>query len=339
LNLTDVNLYDYDLPKNLIAKYPLLNQEDSKLLVYYKDSKRIVHSTFKNLLDFIPKNTNLFFNDTKVVKARIFGKKSSGGKIELLLNKPIEKFKFNVFIRGKIKEETILFFENKVSAKVLKLCEDGSRIVEFFKENFKLDFSTLIKELEQIGHVPLPPYIDREDTKEDEINYQTIFAKKYGAVAAPTASLHITKNLLNGLKQNFRIYFLTLHVGAGTFKSVEAQNILEHKMHSEYFEIDKKVANVIDKNEKILAIGTTVARTIEYYNKTKKLNGLANIFINPLNPPKKTKYLLTNFHLPKSTLIMLVAGFIGVEETKRIYDEAIKKKYRFFSYGDGMLIL
>jgi len=339
LDLTDVNLYNYDLPKELIAKYPLPNQEDSKLLVYSKDSKKIIHSTFKNLIKFIPKNAKIFFNDTKVIKARIFGKKESGGKIELLLNKPIENYKFNVFIKGKVKKNTKIFFDNDLKAVVLELCEDGSRIVEFLKNNKKFDFSTLIKELEQIGHIPLPPYINRKDEKEDEKTYQTIFARKYGAVAAPTASLHITKNLLDQLKQNFEINFLTLHIGAGTFKSVEVKNILKHKMHSEYFEIDSKIANIIDKNSEILAIGTTVARTIEYYNQTKKLNGFANIFLHPLNPPKKVKYLLTNFHLPKSTLIMLVAGFIGVEETKRIYNEAIEKKYRFFSYGDGMIII
>jgi len=339
MDLTNIDLYDYDLPKELIAKYPLPNQEDSRLLVYCKNSKKIIHSTFKDLLNFIPKNAILFFNDTKVIKARIYGKKITGGKIELLLNKPIEKYEFNVFIKGKVKKDTIIFFENKLSAKVLELCNDGSRIVEFFKDDKKLDFSNLINELNQIGHIPLPPYINRDDEKEDEKNYQTIFAKKYGAVAAPTASLHITKNLFNQLKQNFEINFLTLHVGAGTFKPVEVNNILKHKMHSEYFEIDSKVADIIDKNDEILAVGTTVTRTIEYYNKTKKLNGFADIFINPLNPPKKVRYLITNFHLPKSTLIMLVAGFIGIDETKRIYNEAINKKYRFFSYGDGMMII
>jgi S-adenosylmethionine:tRNA ribosyltransferase-isomerase len=338
MQLTDINNYDYDLPKELIAKYPLANQEYSKLLVYNKHTKKIIHSTFKDLIKFIPPNAKIFFNDTKVIKARIFGKKETGGKIELLLNKPITQYQFNVLIKGKVKLNQKLIFQN-LQAIVIDLLADGSRIVEFYKNNIKLSFDDLIQVLNQIGHIPLPPYIQRQDTKTDEQTYQTIFAKKYGAVAAPTASLHITSNLLHQLKTNFDVNFLTLHVGAGTFKPVEVDNILQHKMHSEYYEIDKQVANIIDNNQEILAVGTTVTRTIEYYHQTKLLKGEANIFINPINKPKKVKYLITNFHLPKSTLIMLVAGFIGIDETKRIYQEAIRHKYRFFSYGDGMMII
>jgi S-adenosylmethionine:tRNA ribosyltransferase-isomerase len=185
----------------------------------------------------------------------------------------------------------------------------------------------------------LPPYLKRDDEESDNINYQTLFAENYGAVAAPTASLHFTPELLENLKENFNTNYLTLHVGAGTFKPVESENILDHPMHSEYYKIPLNSKDILDSNKKILAVGTTVTRTIEFYNDTKKLNGEANLFLNPINQPKRVNYLLTNFHLPKSTLIMLVASFIGLEETMNLYHEAIQKNYRFFSYGDAMLII
>jgi len=331
--------YDYDLPSELIATYPISPASDAKLLVYNRQTKQITHTTFNNLLDFIPQNTKIFFNDTKVIKARIFGKKSTGGKIELLLNKPFVNDSFLVYIRGKVKQNSILQFDNNLESKVIELLDDGSRIVEFYKDNKKLNFLEVVEVLNTIGHIPLPPYLKRDDTKEDETTYQTLWANKYGAVAAPTASLHFTSELLDELKNKFDTYYLTLHVGAGTFKPVESENILEHPMHSEYYEISTKALDSINSKNKILAVGTTVTRTIEYYNDTKKPTGEANLFLNPLNKPKRVDYLLTNFHLPKSTLIMLVASFIGLEATLRVYKTAIKEKYRFFSYGDGMLIV
>jgi len=334
-----VESYDYDLPKNLIAKYPISPRDMAKLIVYDRKKDKIIHTTFKNILDFT-NGSAFIFNDTKVIKARVFGVKETGGKIELLLNRPIED-KFLVYIRGKVKKGTKLFFDKGLIAEVEELLEDGSRIVSFKLkvENGEwkiLDFLELVNILEKIGHVPLPPYIKRSDEEIDEKEYQTIFAKKEGAVAAPTASLHFTDELLNKIKEK---YFLTLHVGAGTFKPVEVEDIREHKMHSEFYEIPKDTAKVIESDKEIVAVGTTVTRTIEYYVRTKKLKGECDLFLNPLNPPVRVNHLLTNFHLPKSTLIMLVASFIGREKTLEIYNEAIRKNYRFYSYGDAMLII
>jgi S-adenosylmethionine:tRNA ribosyltransferase-isomerase len=339
LDPSKTNSYDYDLPKELIASYPVDPPTSAKLLVYNKTNKSITHTTFKNLLEFIPKDTNIFFNDTKVIKARIYGHKETGGKVELLFNKPHINDTFIVFIRGKVQVGYMLTFDNDLTVKVLELNDDGSRVVEFYQNKKKLNFLSLVEVLNEIGHLPLPHYMNREDDASDTKNYQTLFAKKYGAVAAPTASLHFDKALLENLKAKWNTYYLTLHVGAGTFKPVEAEDILDHPMHSEVYEIAKDTKEILDSDAKVLAVGTTVTRTIEYYNDTKLISGEANLFLNPLNQPKKVDYLMTNFHLPKSTLIMLVASFVGLEETLRIYKEAVDQKYRFFSYGDGMLII
>ena len=333
--------YDYSLPKELIATYPVTPAADAKLLVYNRATKEIIHTTYNNLLDYIPSNTNIFFNDTKVIKARIFGhKEQTGGKIELLFNKPYINDTFLVYMRGRVKVNAIIVFENNLSVKIIELLEEGSRVVEFYQDNKKLNFLELVEILNKIGHLPLPPYLHREDEKSDEITYQTLFAKNYGAVAAPTASLHFTPELLEELKNKFDTYYLTLHVGAGTFKPVETDDILSHPMHSEYYDIKENTIDILNNSDKkVLAVGTTVTRTLEFYNDTNQKSGEANLFLNPINKPKKVDYLLTNFHLPKSTLIMLVASFIGLEETLRVYNTAIENKYRFFSYGDGMLII
>jgi S-adenosylmethionine:tRNA ribosyltransferase-isomerase len=331
--------YDYSLPKELIATYPVDPPDSAKLLVYDRSTNNITHSTYKDLLKFIPEDTTIFLNDTKVIKARIFGKKQSGGKIEILLNKPMLNDRFLCYIRGKVKIDTILEFENDLSSKVIELNSDGSRLVEFYKNNKKIDFLNLIEILNQIGHIPLPPYINREDQKSDDKNYQTLFAKNYGAVAAPTASLHFTPKLLSDLEKNFQVAHLTLHVGAGTFKPVESEDILKHPMHSEYFEISQSAKKLIDNSRSILAVGTTVTRTLEYYTRTKKTSGECDLFLNPSNTPQIVNHLLTNFHLPKSTLIMLIASFVGLEKTLELYEIAIQNNYRFYSYGDGMLII
>ncbi|WP_024790099.1 tRNA preQ1(34) S-adenosylmethionine ribosyltransferase-isomerase QueA [Lebetimonas sp. JH292] len=334
-----VSSYDYKLPEGLIAKYPASPRDLAKLLVYDRKKDKIIHTVFKNILDFTGEST-FIFNNTKVIKARIFGKKESGGKIELLLNRPY-KNGYLVYIRGKVKAGSKLYFDNGLMAEVKELLEDGSRIVSFKlkveSEKCKaLDFLELINILEKIGHVPLPPYIKREDEQIDELEYQSIFAKKEGAVAAPTASLHFTDELLKKIKEK---YFLTLHVGAGTFKPVEVKDIRKHKMHSEFYEIPECTAKILDSNKEIVAVGTTVTRTVEYYAREKKLSGECDLFLHPQNPPIRVNHLLTNFHLPKSTLIMLVASFIGRIKTLEIYKEAIEKKYRFYSYGDAMLII
>ena len=331
--------YDYNLPEELIATYPAHPADSAKLLVYDRATQKITHTTFKSLLQYVPETCEIFFNDTKVIKARIFGKKETGGKIELLFNKPLPNNQYLVYMRGKVLVGNIITFDEGLSIEVLKLQEDGTRIVKFFKENKELDFLTLVEILNTIGHLPLPPYIKREDQKSDDTDYQTLFAKNYGAVAAPTASLHFTPELLEDLKNRHHTNYLTLHVGAGTFKPVESDDILDHPMHSEFYDIPQNSQEVLQSDKKVLAVGTTVTRTIEFYNDTKESNGEANLFLNPLNKPKRVDYLLTNFHLPKSTLIMLVASFVGINKTMEIYEEAIRENYRFFSYGDGMLIL
>ncbi|MGB5917688.1 tRNA preQ1(34) S-adenosylmethionine ribosyltransferase-isomerase QueA [Arcobacter sp.] len=333
--------YDYFLPKELIASKPLYPADSARLLVYDRNSDTITHTTYKHLLDFLPENLDIFLNDTKVIKARIYGKKDSGGKTELLFNKPLFMNRYQVMIKGKVQKETKLFFDEDLSAEVFELNnENGTRTVKFFKDNKELDFLSLIDILNKIGHLPLPHYMNREDEKEDEKDYQTLFAKNYGAVAAPTASLHFTDELLAKLHDKHNINYLTLHVGAGTFKPVDTEDILNHPMHSEYFEISRESLEALkQKDNKTLAVGTTVTRTIEYFARTNKIQGECDLFLNPANKPIKVDHLLTNFHLPKSTLIMLIASFVGLEKTLEIYETAVKEKYRFFSYGDGMLII
>ena len=331
--------YEYNLPKELIATHPVSPADSARLLVYNRSTNKITHTTFKHLMDFLPQNLSIFLNDTKVIKARIFGTKETGGKIELLLNKPLFMDRYLVMIGGKVRVGTKLFFDEDLNAEVLEVNDDGSRIVKFFQNDKKLDFLELVEILNKIGHLPLPPYMNREDEKKDEQDYQTLFAKNYGAVAAPTASLHFTPELLEKINAKYDVNYLTLHVGAGTFKPVDVDDILNHPMHSEYFEIGIDAKKALDKAQKVLAVGTTVTRTVEYYARTNKIQGECDLFLNPANQPIKVDYLLTNFHLPKSTLIMLVASFVGLEKTLEIYQEAIKENYRFYSYGDGMLII
>jgi S-adenosylmethionine:tRNA ribosyltransferase-isomerase len=337
--------YDYELPPQFIAQNPVQPRDHAKLLVYDRKSDTITHTIFKHILDFLPEECNVLLNDTKVIKARIFGKKGvdaqgqGGGKVELLFNKPVSAYEYLVMIRGKVQIGMELFFESDLVATVTKFNEDGSRIVTFKQNDEPLRFEELVQILDEIGHIPLPPYMQREEKKEDETNYQTLFAKNAGAVAAPTASLHFTPELFEAFTQKYQSHHVTLHIGAGTFKPVEVEEILEHPMHSEFFEIPSESAEVLKSEKPILAVGTTVTRTVEHFARTKELSGECDLFLNPANKPLRVNHLLTNFHLPKSTLIMLVAAFVGREKTLEIYEEAIEKKYRFFSYGDAMLII
>ncbi len=336
--------YDYHLPDGFIATEPARPADDAKLLVYDRTSDTITHTRFKYLLDFIPLDTHIFLNDTKVIKARIFGQKlvqdgQGGGKVELLFNKNIDAHTHLVMIKGRVKVGTVMTFDSDLAATVLELNSDGSRIVTFSQNGNLLHFEELVEVLDDIGHVPLPPYMHREDNSQDETDYQTLFAREAGAVAAPTASLHFTPKLLEELKSKYPTHYLTLHVGAGTFKPVDAANILDHPMHSEYFQIPKEARGILDSSKRILAVGTTVTRTIEYYARTQTSSGECDLFLHPGNPPIRVNHLLTNFHLPKSTLIMLVSAFAGREKTLELYSEAIRHNYRFFSYGDAMLIL
>jgi len=332
--------YDFTLPEELIATHPASPRDHAKLLVYDRATDTITHTHFYDFEKFIPKDAALIFNDTKVIKARLFGKKSSGGKLELLINRPLNAKDVNVYIRGKVKVDTEILFDENLVATVMALNEDGSRVVNFFKENQALRFEDILPIIDKIGHVPLPPYIQREDNEEDEDEYQSVFAKAEGAVAAPTASLHFTPEQHERICKNFKHAYVTLHVGSGTFKPVEAENITEHPMHSEYYDISDAAKKILDSDIPVLSIGTTSTRTIEFYDKHGKIQrGEANLFLHPENKPSRVNHLLTNFHLPKSTLLMLVASFVGREKAQELYANAIKNRYRFYSYGDAMLII
>ena len=331
--------YDFSLPDELIAKYPAQPRDSAKLLVYNRKNNNITHTVFSQIISFIPKDTALIFNNTKVIKARLYGQKKSGGKVELLINRALDAYTIHVYIKGRVKEQTILQFTQGLKAQVVRLCEDGSREVTFYLHDKALRFEELLPIIDSIGHIPLPPYLQREDEIADQTEYQSVFAKKEGAIAAPTASLHFTPELYEKITKSFLTAELTLHVGSGTFKPVEEEIITNHPMHSEYYEIPQEVQTLLDSDKPLLAVGTTSTRTIEYYARTKQTCGEANLFLHPQNPPIRVNHLLTNFHLPKSTLIMLVASFVGLDTTLQLYHEAIKHRYRFYSYGDAMLII
>ncbi len=332
--------YDFTLPEELIATHPAHPRDHAKLLVYDRKTDTITHSYFYELENYLPKECALIFNDTKVIKARLFGKKPSGGKIELLINRALDAHSINVYIRGKVKVNTEILFDANLKAVVQELQDDGSRIVHFYENEKLLRFEDLLPIIDKIGHIPLPPYINRADDADDADEYQTVFAKEEGAVAAPTASLHFTDEQHKRVCKNFKHAYVTLHVGSGTFKPVDADIITDHPMHSEYYDISDAAKEILDSNTPILSIGTTSTRTVEFYDKHGKIQkGEANLFLHPNNKPSRVDHLLTNFHLPKSTLLMLVASFVGLEKTQELYAEAIKEKYRFYSYGDAMLIL
>ena len=336
-DIFDLNSYDYELPSHLIATSPAKPKESANLLVYERNNSKITHAKFGDLMDFLP-DCDIIFNDTKVVKARIYGKKSSGGAVELLLNQPLGDGKFSTLIKGRIKVGAILEFDKGLSCEVIEIL-DEYRIVKFYQNQELLDTPKLYKILNQIGHIPLPPYIKRDDKKSDEVWYQSVFAKNDGAVAAPTASLHFSDEMIQNLQTKHNISYITLHVGAGTFKSVETSDIRDHKIHSEIYSISDQAIKSINSHRAILGVGTTVTRCVEYFYKSGIKDGLCDLFLHPANPPQRQNYLLTNFHLPKSTLIMLVASFVGLENVKEIYKQAIDRGYKFYSYGDAMLVI
>ncbi|QOP44212.1 tRNA preQ1(34) S-adenosylmethionine ribosyltransferase-isomerase QueA [Sulfurimonas sediminis] len=332
--------YDFTLPDELIANYPASPRDHAKLLVYDRATDTITHTFFYNLENFLSAECALIFNDTKVIKARLFGKKQSGGKVELLINRAITAHNINVYIRGKVKIDTEIFFDESLMAKVKQLNDDGSREVNFYQNNILLRFEDLLPVIDKIGHIPLPPYIQRPDEDKDADEYQSVFASQEGAVAAPTASLHFTSEQHKRICKKHKHAYITLHVGSGTFKPVEAEVITNHPMHSEYYDISQEAKEILDSDIPLLSVGTTSTRTIEFYARHKEqTRGEANLFLHPNNKPLRVNHLLTNFHLPKSTLLMLVASFVGLDKTHQLYAEAIKEKYRFYSYGDAMLIL
>ncbi|RUM77562.1 MAG: tRNA preQ1(34) S-adenosylmethionine ribosyltransferase-isomerase QueA [Candidatus Thioglobus sp.] len=341
MKLTD---FDFELPKSLIAQNPPKNRTDSRLLVPFMPSfgvqSTIIDSVFHQIESFIKPGDLLVMNNTRVIPARLFGHKDSGGKVEIMIERLLNNRQVLAMVKASRAPqiESFITLENGDKAQVVSK-EDGFYTLDFLTDS-------LLDLLDNVGHIPLPPYIERSDEQADLERYQTVFAKHEGAVAAPTAGLHFDDELLSSLKdKGISHCFVTLHVGAGTFQPVKVDEITDHKMHSEYFEIDQTTVDQINQTKKnggrVIAVGTTAVRSIESAAKSGKLKAVqeeTDIFIYPGYEFKVVDMMITNFHLPKSSLLMLVSAFIGRERMMEIYQHAIKEKYRFFSYGDAMLL-
>lgn len=337
----------FDLPENLIAQQPAAQRRDSRLLVMSgaEADYALVDGKFPDLLTYLKPNDLLVFNNTKVIPARLFGQKSSGGKIELLIERIMDDKTILTHIRSSRspKPGTILTIENAFDVEVVGR-QDALFIVKVMSDRTALDL------VEEYGHMPLPPYIERaQDVEQDKERYQTVYSQKPGAVAAPTAGLHFDNALMEDIKaKGVDIGFVTLHVGAGTFKPVQVDDIAEHVMHSEYLEVEPGLVEQVERARKnggrVVAVGTTSVRCLESaanFSPTGHIapyQGETNIFITPGYQFKEVDVLLTNFHLPESTLIMLVSALAGYERTMAAYRHAVDNQYRFFSYGDAMLV-
>ena len=335
--------FDYNLPEELIAQKPLEKRDSSKLLVLDKNTGKIEHKHFYDVLDYLEEGDTLVLNDTKVLPARLIGtKEETNAVIEILLLKNIKEDDWECLVKParRIKVGTIVSFGNgKLKAKCIKEDNEGIR-------HFTLIYDGILLEiLEDLGSMPLPPYI--HEKLNDQSRYQTVYAKEVGSAAAPTAGLHFTNELLDKIvEKGINIAYVTLHVGLGTFRPVSVEKIEDHEMHSEYYHMTRDVAELLNKTKanghKIIAVGTTSTRTIETimakYGEFTECSGWTNIFIYPGYEFKGIDRLITNFHLPKSTLVMLVSALAGKENIMRAYYEAIDNEYRFFSFGDAMLI-
>lgn len=335
--------YNYDLPEELIAQTPLKNRTSSRLMILNPKTSAIAHRTFSDLQEYLNPGDVLVLNDTKVIPARLIGEKEeTKAIIELLLLKELGNDTYECLSKPfkRLKEGTIISFGNQeLKGEVIKKQTEGIVHVKFHYQGIFLEI------LEKLGEMPLPPYIHEKLAEKDR--YNTVYAKNIGSAAAPTAGLHFTEELLAKLKKKgIIITNVTLHVGLGTFRPVETENILEHHMHSEYYELSEETANILNqaKEEKrrIIAVGTTSTRVLETviqkYHKFQRCSGNTDIFIYPGYQFGAINGLITNFHLPKSTLLMLVSALAGKENILKAYQEAIKEKYRFFSFGDAMLI-
>ena len=335
----------FDLPDELIARYPAQQRDGSRLLVLQGDG-RLEHRQFPDLLDYLREGDLLVFNDTRVIPARLFGAKESGGRIEILIERLIDEHHALAHIRASKspKAGSRLFLAENAEAPV------GSDAVEVLGRQgalFELRFDApLLEQLNTYGHMPLPPYIDRADDAEDQQRYQTVYAKRDGAVAAPTAGLHFTEDFLAACKaKGVEQAFVTLHVGAGTFQPVRADDIRDHEMHAEYIEVSADVAQQVRatraRGGRVVAVGTTSVRSLESASQGGEIaafSGDSRIFIYPGYQFKSVDALFTNFHLPESTLIMLVSALAGQAPVMAAYREAVAERYRFFSYGDAMLV-
>jgi S-adenosylmethionine:tRNA ribosyltransferase-isomerase len=333
-----LNHFHFELPDELIARQPTTDRRGSRLLAM--DASGVIkHQGFSDILDYIQAGDLLVFNNTKVIPARVFGKKETGGNIELLIERITGNQTALAHIRASKspKVGATLLFDNGFSAQMLGRVDDL----------FELEFSgPLLAILDEIGHMPLPPYIDREDTQEDKTRYQTVYADQPGAVAAPTAGLHFDDQLLADIQaKGADLAFVTLHVGAGTFQPVRVENIVEHKMHSEWLEVSDSVCQQVRATKarggKVFAVGTTSVRSLETASSSGEIapyQGDTDIFIYPGYKFKVVDRLLTNFHLSESTLLMLVSAFAGYTPIMKAYQQAVSQRYRFFSYGDAMLL-
>lgn len=342
----DVALFDYDLPEELIAQYPIDKRDESRLMVLNRKDRSIIHSKFRNLPDFLSPGDLLVLNNTRVIPARLIGEKEgSKVKVEMLLLSQRGDALWEALVKrsSRLKAGTkVMFGGGEFTAIILDKTEFQTRLVQFESE------AKLKELLKKYGRTPLPPYIKREGDIKDMERYQTIYAKEEGSVAAPTAGLHFTEPLFASLRsKGIDIVEITLHIGLGTFQPVKVNKVENHKMHEEYFHISEEVSNKINQTRasggRIIAVGTTVVRALESSvddaGKIKPYKGFTNKFIYPGYTIRSIDGLITNFHLPRSTLLMLVSAFAGREYILEAYKEAIKERYRFYSYGDAMLIL
>ncbi len=333
--------FSYQLPEELIAQFPAEQRDSSRLLAMDYPSGTLTDIEFSNLPNLLKTGDLLVFNDTRVIPARLFGNKETGGKIELLLERILDDQRMLAQVRASKppKPGNLIHFQGDIKLEVIERRDDM----------FVLDVVgrlTVLEVIRQIGHMPLPPYIQRDDDEEDLERYQTVYAKIPGAVAAPTAGLHFTEALMQEIMaQGIDIAFVTLHVGAGTFQPVRVDNIEDHKMHSEHLEVSadvcKKVKKCKAKGSRVIAVGTTVVRCLETGAQTTELEsykGETDIFIYPGYEFKVVDALITNFHLSESTLLMLVSAFAGRDNVMNAYQHAIEQRYRFFSYGDAMFL-
>jgi len=341
----DISLFDFDLPSDLIAQYPADRRDESRLLVVDRKNQRLRHSIFKNLPAELESDSLLVLNNSRVIKSRLIGRRENGSMCEVFIHRIIDSREAYAFLKPhkKFRDQEMVYLDGDYEIEVVSKDRENVNNLIRVPSN-----STIIEIMERVGHTPLPPYIKRNDIDGvDDKRYQTIYAEKDGSVAAPTAGLHFTEDTFRGLTEKNICYdFITLYVGIGTFAPVRVNNILEHRMHKEDYEISGSVADRINEfkstGKSVVAVGTTTVRALESnYSMNGRISaGLfsTDIFIYPSFEFKVVDAMITNFHLPKSTLFMLVCAFAGRDFMLYAYNEAIEKKYRFFSYGDAMLI-
>lgn len=342
-DLTKTSSYWYNLPSKQVAQFPVENRSESRLLRLDRKTGQVSHHKFSEIIDFLQAGDVLVVNKTKVIPARLFGNKPSGAKVEVFLLNQLEGDVWECLVKPgrRLQIGAKIIFANNFSAEIIAHTAEGGRVVKFFWQG---DFW---QQLDKLGKMPLPPYIKRDYIEKDKETYQTVYAQERGSVAAPTAGLHFTPELLQKVEsKNIQILEVILRVGLGTFRPVKTETIAEHKMHSEFCQISEETANKINKakeeKRRIIAVGTTTTRTLESFAENNKLrfgSHWTDIFIYPGKEFQIIDGLITNFHMPKSTLMMLVSAFAGYENIMNAYKIAVKAKYRFFSYGDAMVII